>query len=175
MGVIGAGLRPIKRHAALVAGAQRIALHQVDVAPEDALAELARLQLAIEENHVCVRQAALLPDEQLRDVRPVSRLRNTWLESAHVALGTCRREGEAAVGLLEGTAEIDILINSSASLIKPLLAADLFDRLYLMIFPEIARGGQRLFDDGLPATKWTLAHQETGEPGERAMVYDRAR
>ncbi|WP_157248306.1 dihydrofolate reductase family protein [Nonomuraea typhae] len=69
----------------------------------------------------------------------------------------------------------DILVNSSASVIKPLLAADLLDRLYLMIFPEIAGGGQRLFDDGLPATKWALTHQETGDLGEIAMVYDRLR
>jgi dihydrofolate reductase len=69
----------------------------------------------------------------------------------------------------------DILVNSCPSVIKPLLAADLLDRLYLMIFPEIAGGGQRLFDDGLPASKWTLIHQATGELGEMAMVYDRVR
>ncbi|WP_158884885.1 dihydrofolate reductase family protein [Amycolatopsis anabasis] len=69
----------------------------------------------------------------------------------------------------------DILVNNSASVIKALLSADLLDRLYLMICPEIAGGGQRLFDDGLPASKWTLAHQETGELGELALVYDRAR
>lgn len=44
-----------------------------------------------------------------------------------------------------------------------------------MISPEIAGGGQRLFDDGLPASKWTLTRQEAGELGEIAMVYDRAR
>ncbi|MGW6504738.1 dihydrofolate reductase family protein [Nonomuraea angiospora] len=76
---------------------------------------------------------------------------------------------------LKATGEGDILVNSSASIIKPLLAADLLDRLYLMVFPEIAGGGQRLFDDGLPATKWTLTHQQSGELGEIAMVYDRAR
>ncbi|GLW22643.1 riboflavin biosynthesis protein RibD [Microbispora amethystogenes] len=76
---------------------------------------------------------------------------------------------------LKATGEGDILVNSSASVIKALLAADLVDRLHLMILPEIAGGGQRLFDDGLPATKWTLAHQETGELGEMAMVYDRLR
>lgn len=69
----------------------------------------------------------------------------------------------------------DILVNSSASIIKALLAADLIDRLYLLICPEIAGGGHRLFDDGLPATKWTVTHQETGPQGEIAMVYDRAR
>ncbi|GGS83488.1 riboflavin biosynthesis protein RibD [Planobispora rosea] len=79
------------------------------------------------------------------------------------------------VAELKTTGEGDILVNSSASLIKPLLSADLLDRLYLMIFPEIAGGGQRLFDDGLPASKWKLTHQETGELGEIALVYDRVR
>ena len=76
---------------------------------------------------------------------------------------------------LKSTGQGDILVNSSASIIKALLAADLLDRLYLMICPEIAGGGQRLFDDGLPASTWTLTHQATGELGEMAMVYDRAR
>jgi dihydrofolate reductase len=69
----------------------------------------------------------------------------------------------------------DILVNSSASVIKPLLAADLLDRLYLIVVPEIAGGGQRLFDDGLPASKWQLTRQDTGELGEIAVVYDRQR
>ncbi|WP_433354764.1 dihydrofolate reductase family protein [Microtetraspora malaysiensis] len=76
---------------------------------------------------------------------------------------------------LKSTGEGDILVNSSASVIKALLSADLLDRLYLMITPEIAGGGQRLFDDGLPAATWKLTHQQTGELGEIAMVYDRAR
>ncbi|MEV4068555.1 dihydrofolate reductase family protein [Nonomuraea fuscirosea] len=76
---------------------------------------------------------------------------------------------------LKATGAGDILVNSSASIIKPLLAADLLDRLYLMIFPEIAGGGRRLFDDGLPTSTWTLTHQRTGKMGELAMVYDRAR
>ncbi|WP_327103712.1 dihydrofolate reductase family protein [Nonomuraea glycinis] len=76
---------------------------------------------------------------------------------------------------LKATGEGDILVNSSASIIKPLLAADLLDRLYLMIFPEIAGGGQRLFDDGLSASTWMLTNQQSGELGEIAMVYDRVR
>ncbi|KND41615.1 dihydrofolate reductase family protein [Streptomyces stelliscabiei] len=76
---------------------------------------------------------------------------------------------------LKTTGEGDILVNSSASVIKALLSADLLDRLYLMIFPEIVGGGQRLFDDGLPSSKWKLAHQETGDLGEIAVVYDRVR
>jgi len=77
------------------------------------------------------------------------------------------------VAELKTTGEGDILINNSATIIKDLLAADLLDRLYLLVLPEIAGGGQRLFEDGLPSTKWTLTHQETGTMGELAMTYDR--
>jgi dihydrofolate reductase len=76
---------------------------------------------------------------------------------------------------LKGDGEGDILVNSSSSIIKPLLAADLIDRLYLTVVPEIVGGSARLFDDGLPATKWKLAYQETGDLGEIAVVYDRIR
>jgi dihydrofolate reductase len=76
---------------------------------------------------------------------------------------------------LKATGEGDILVNTSPSISKPLLEADLVDRLYLMITPEIAGSGQRLFDDGLPSTSWTLTHAEAGELGEMALVYDRRR
>lgn len=76
---------------------------------------------------------------------------------------------------LKASGEGDILVNSSPSVIKALLEADLIDRLYLIICPEIAGGGGRLFEDGLPGTKWTVTHQETGELGETAVVYDRVR
>ena len=69
----------------------------------------------------------------------------------------------------------DILINTSPSVIRPALAADLVDRLYLLVNPEIVGGGQRLFEDGLPRTQWTLTSQEVGELGEMALIYDRDR
>ncbi|MFE5840422.1 dihydrofolate reductase family protein [Streptomyces niveus] len=76
---------------------------------------------------------------------------------------------------LKAAGEGDILVNSSPTVIKALLTADLIDRLYLLICPEIAGGGQRLFEDGLPGTRWRLADQRAGELGEIALVYDRAR
>ncbi|WP_370965904.1 dihydrofolate reductase family protein [Amycolatopsis sp. cg9] len=79
------------------------------------------------------------------------------------------------VAELKAAGSGEILVNSSASVIKAVLEADLLDRLYLMICPEIAGGGPRLFDDGLPASKWRLTHHETGELGETAVVYDRVR
>ena len=79
------------------------------------------------------------------------------------------------VAELKTAGEGDILASTSPSVIKPLLAADLVDLLFLMITPEIAGSGERLFDDGLPGSKWRLALQETGELGELALVYERAR
>ncbi len=69
----------------------------------------------------------------------------------------------------------DILVLSSASVIKALLAADQVDRLALSIFPVFLGGGPRLFDDGLPAGKWALASEATGEHGTLCLVYDRIR
>ncbi|MFG3256515.1 dihydrofolate reductase family protein [Streptomyces sp. NPDC048172] len=69
----------------------------------------------------------------------------------------------------------EILANSSPSVIKALLAEDLVDRLHLTLCPEIAGGGPRLFEDGLPGTRWTVTRQETGELGEMALIYDRVR
>ena len=79
------------------------------------------------------------------------------------------------VSELKASGEGDILVNNSASVIRALLAADLLDRLYLMICPEIAGGGKRLLDDGLPASKWELTRLDTGDLGEIAMIYDRKR
>ncbi|UMG92079.1 dihydrofolate reductase family protein [Nocardioides sp. TF02-7] len=69
----------------------------------------------------------------------------------------------------------DILVNSSPSVIQELLAADEVDRLELLVVPELAGGGTRLFEAGLPATRWTLARHEAGEQGELSLTYDRAR
>lgn len=69
----------------------------------------------------------------------------------------------------------DILVLSSASVIKALLAADQVDRLALCVFPVFLGGGPRLFDDGLPAGGWELVSQTAGEHGTLALVYDRVR
>lgn len=67
----------------------------------------------------------------------------------------------------------DILVLSSASVIKALLAAEQVDRLALTVFPVFLGGGPRLFDDGLPAGQWTLFSQTAGEHGTLALIYDR--
>ncbi|WP_327699758.1 dihydrofolate reductase family protein [Streptomyces sp. NBC_00459] len=80
-----------------------------------------------------------------------------------------------AVADLRATEGGDILVLSSASVIKALLAADKVDRLALTVFPVFLGGGPRLFDDGLPAGNWTLVSQTAGEHGTLALVYDRVR
>ncbi|OQR65664.1 riboflavin biosynthesis protein RibD [Streptomyces maremycinicus] len=79
------------------------------------------------------------------------------------------------VAELRADGEGDILVNTSPSITKALLSADLLDRMYLLVIPEITGGGMRLFDDGLPPTKWKLTHQETDDLGAMALVYDRLR
>ncbi|GAA3422301.1 dihydrofolate reductase family protein [Streptosporangium vulgare] len=69
----------------------------------------------------------------------------------------------------------DILVLSSASVVKALLAADKVDRLALNVFPVFLGSGPRLFDDGLPAGRWALSGQAAGEHGTLALVYDRIR
>ncbi|MFI6936923.1 dihydrofolate reductase family protein [Streptomyces sp. NPDC050287] len=76
---------------------------------------------------------------------------------------------------LKATEGGDILVLSSASVIKALLAADQVDRLALTVFPVFLGGGPRLFDDGLPAGQWSLVSQTAGEHGTLALVYDRVR
>ncbi len=76
---------------------------------------------------------------------------------------------------LKATEGGDILVLSSAGVIKALLAADQVDRLALTVFPVFLGGGPRLFDEGLPAGKWALSSHAAGEHGTLAVVYDRVR
>ncbi|MCX4774825.1 dihydrofolate reductase family protein [Streptomyces sp. NBC_01285] len=76
---------------------------------------------------------------------------------------------------LKATEGGDILVLSSASVIKALLASDKVDRLAITVCPVFLGGGPRLFDDGLPAGRWTLVSQTAGEHGTLALVYDRVR
>ena len=69
----------------------------------------------------------------------------------------------------------DIIILASFSLIKRLLQADGLDALSITLCPEIAGGGARLFDDGLPASSWRLRSCTPTESGAITIIYDRKR
>lgn len=67
----------------------------------------------------------------------------------------------------------DIVVLSSSSVIKALLAAGELDRLSITLCPELVGGGSRLFEDGVPASSWSLTDMSTTESGAMCLVYDR--
>jgi dihydrofolate reductase len=69
----------------------------------------------------------------------------------------------------------DIVVLASGSVLRALLAADELDRLSITLCPQIAGGGDRLFEDGLPGTAWTLRDMATTDSGAICLLYDRTR
>jgi dihydrofolate reductase len=69
----------------------------------------------------------------------------------------------------------DIIVLASGSIIKSLLRADALDRLGITLCPEMAGGGARLLDDGLPSSSWKLHQNAVTESGALCLVYNRVR
>lgn len=69
----------------------------------------------------------------------------------------------------------DIIVLASGSVIKSLLRADALDRLSITLCPEVAGGGARLFEDGLPSSSWSLRQSAVTESGALCLLYDRVR
>lgn len=69
----------------------------------------------------------------------------------------------------------DIIVLASGTIIKRLLQADAIDRLSITLCPEVAGGGARLFEDGLPASSWTPRQSILTESGAVCLLYDRIR
>ncbi|GAA4911235.1 dihydrofolate reductase [Stackebrandtia albiflava] len=79
----------------------------------------------------------------------------------------------AEVTALKAKPGRDIVILSSASLIRQLLAADLVDELRLNQVPAILGDGMPLFDGGQPASTWRLAGNATLDTGCVGLRYRR--
>lgn len=45
----------------------------------------------------------------------------------------------------------------------------------ITLCPEVAGGGTRLFEDGLPASSWNLRQSKAVESGALCLLYDRVR
>jgi dihydrofolate reductase len=69
----------------------------------------------------------------------------------------------------------DIIVLASISVIKALLEAGELDRLSITLCPELVGGGARLFEDGIPASSWTLTDLSTSDSGALCLLYDRNR
>jgi len=81
----------------------------------------------------------------------------------------------AIVRALQQEAGGNVIVLASGSIIKRLLEADALDRLSITLCPEVAGGGSRLFDDGLPASSWTLSQSTVTESGAVCLIYERKR
>ena len=69
----------------------------------------------------------------------------------------------------------DIIVLASSSIIRSLLRADALDCLSITLCPEVAGGGARLFEDGLPPSSWTLRQSTISESSAICLLYDRVR
>jgi dihydrofolate reductase len=79
----------------------------------------------------------------------------------------------AVIKELQKQAGGDIIVLASSSVIKRLLEADVLNCLSITLCPEVAGGGARLFEDGLPASSWTLRQSNATESGALCLLYDR--
>jgi len=67
----------------------------------------------------------------------------------------------------------DIIVLASSSILRSLLRADALDCLSITLCPEVAGGGARLFEDGLPASSWSLRQSTVTESSALCLLYDR--
>lgn len=66
----------------------------------------------------------------------------------------------------------DIIVLSSASIMRSLLAAGEVDRLSITLCPELAGSGARLFDGQLPGSSWSLSEMTGTDSGAICLFYD---
>jgi dihydrofolate reductase len=68
-----------------------------------------------------------------------------------------RGDATDSVRALKAEEGPDVVILGSGELIRSLIAHDLIDEFRLLIHPLVLGSGRRMFDDGLPLTRFTLA------------------
>lgn len=100
-----------------------------------------------------------------------STLSETSWENSRIVCG----DPAAVVEALQTQPGGEIIVLASSSIIRRLLQADRLDRLSITLCPEVSGGGARLFEDGLPASSWSLRQSAVTESGALCLVYDRSR
>lgn len=79
----------------------------------------------------------------------------------------------AAVERLEADLDGDLLILGSGVFVRWLIARGLVDRLIMLIHPLVLGSGRRLFEEGLPATRFGLTETRTSATGVVIATYER--
>jgi dihydrofolate reductase len=87
----------------------------------------------------------------------------TWLGDDPVAMLRSIKQGEGPVLLVQG----------SSDFVQTLLAADLVDRLQVMIFPVLLGSGKRLFGEGTRPCALKLVKSTTSPSGVVIATYER--
>jgi dihydrofolate reductase len=64
-----------------------------------------------------------------------------------------------------------LYVSGSGTLVRALLADGLVDELHLLVYPIVLGSGARLFPDGGPRTRLTLASQEAFDNGVLHLTY----
>lgn len=124
----------------------------------------------------------------MEDADPRDRAFSRWLDDTDKVVFSStltdtpwRRSRLATTGPAETVAGLrevdggDIIVLASMSIIRQLLRADAVDRLSILLCPVVVGGGERLFDDTIPAGDWTPAGSWPTETGATNLLYDRTR
>ncbi|HWF50064.1 MAG TPA: dihydrofolate reductase family protein [Solirubrobacteraceae bacterium] len=83
-------------------------------------------------------------------------------------IGPYRRE---SIQALKEQVSGDLYVSGSGTLVRAMLADGLVDELHLFVYPVALGTGERLFLDGGPAAKFTLAQAEPYENGVVHLGY----
>jgi dihydrofolate reductase len=76
-----------------------------------------------------------------------------------------------AIRDLKNRIDGNLYVSGSGTLVRAMLADGLVDELHLFVFPLALGAGQRLFPDGGPTTKFTLAQNDAYESGVLYLAY----
>jgi dihydrofolate reductase len=76
-----------------------------------------------------------------------------------------------AIQALKDRVDGNLYVSGSAMLVRAMLADGLVDELHLFVYPLALGSGQRLFADGGPTVKFTLAQTDVYENGVLHLAY----
>jgi dihydrofolate reductase len=79
-----------------------------------------------------------------------------------------------AIRSLKERVDGDIYVSGSGTLVRAMIADGLVDELHLFVFPLALGDGARLFEDGGPPAKFTLAGSEAYDSGVVHLAYQPA-